>query len=77
MVDTCARETSIAHVRVVRGLFGNRVEIARALCRLGMDGEGKLYNKPCGIGVWRKARASDMPELAVWLSEADACHSSH
>lgn len=70
MVATCARESSIAHVRVVRGLFGNRVEIARMLCRLSMDDKGRLFDKPCGMGVWRKARASDMPEVNVWLSKA-------
>lgn len=70
MVAAVDREGSIARVRVVRSLFGNRVEIARTLYRLGMSGDGHLCDKPCGMGMWRKARAADLPELAVWLSAA-------
>ena len=71
MVASLPRETSIARVRVVRGLFGNRVDIARRLCNLSFGPNGPVaWDEPCGIGYWRTARASDMPELSVWLSEA-------
>ena len=71
MVASITRETSIARVRVVRGLLGNRVEIARKLCGLRFGPDGPVaWDEPRGTGYWRKARASDMPELSVWLSEA-------
>lgn len=70
MTASVPRETSIAQVRVIRGWLGSRVEIARTTCRLGPVAGGQLGYTPVGIGPWRKARASDMPELAVWMDKA-------
>lgn len=71
MVASIPRESSIARIRIVRGLIGNRIEIARKLCNLRFGPLGPVaWDEPAGIGYWRKARASDMPEVNVWLSDA-------
>jgi hypothetical protein len=73
MVTSLHRSGSIHEVRVLGGVLVHRVEIRRQLLRLRFDEHGPAaFDQPAGVGHWHKARASDLPEVALFLAERAA-----